>query len=103
MASCSAQTSLVVNSIYRFADATAVGQISDNDETEFGKEIENLVAWCEDNNLALSGSRMRLVSDHRKWGGVEYQSVSMVLEPTWPRAHISRRKYHQQFALDQPH
>eukprot|EP00061_Rhincodon_typus_P016108 g44148.t1 len=46
-------------SVYKFADnATVVGQISNNDESEYRKEIEGLVMWCSDNNLSLNASKI---------------------------------------------
>ena len=54
------------NSLFKFADDTAVGQISNNDETEYRKEIENLVNWCDDNNLSLNINKTK---DFRKRSG----------------------------------
>ena len=43
------------NSIFKFADdTTVVGRISNNDETDYRNEIENLVNWCGKNNLSMS-------------------------------------------------
>ena len=48
------------NSIFKFADdTTAVGRISNNDETEYRNEIENLVNWCGDNNLSLNVNKTK--------------------------------------------
>eukprot|EP00061_Rhincodon_typus_P012348 g38026.t1 len=33
---------------------SAVGQILNNDKLEYRKEVENLVAWCRDNNFSLN-------------------------------------------------
>eukprot|EP00061_Rhincodon_typus_P004823 g23504.t1 len=59
------------NSIYKFADdTTVVGQISDNDITEYRKKIECLAAWCKDNNLSINVSKMKeLIIDFRKQSG----------------------------------
>ena len=56
------------NSIFKFADdTTIVGRISNNDETEYRNEIENLVNWCGDNNLSLNVNKMKeIVIDFRK-------------------------------------
>ena len=46
------------NSIFMFADnTTIVGRISNNDEAEYKKEIENLVNWCNVNNLSLNANK----------------------------------------------
>ena len=48
------------NSIFKFAnDTTVEGRISNNDETEYRNEIENLVNWCGNNNLSLNVNKMR--------------------------------------------
>eukprot|EP00061_Rhincodon_typus_P010874 g35485.t1 len=59
------------NSTYKFADDTIiVGQISNNDETEYRKETECLVAWCKDNHLSLNlNKKKELIIDFRKQGG----------------------------------
>ena len=47
-----------------------MGQISNNDETEYRNEIENLVNWCGDNNLSLNVNKMKeIVIDFRKRKG----------------------------------
>eukprot|EP00061_Rhincodon_typus_P003632 g20560.t1 len=58
------------NSIYKFADNTIIlGQVSNNDETEYRKETECLVSWCTDNNLSLNVSKTKeLIIDFRKRG-----------------------------------
>ena len=44
-----------------------MGQISNNDETEYRNEIENLVNWCGNNNLSLSVNKTKeIVIDFRK-------------------------------------
>lgn len=42
------------NIFIKYADDTIVlGQISNNDETAYREEIQNLAAWCSTNNLTL--------------------------------------------------
>eukprot|EP00061_Rhincodon_typus_P008820 g31767.t1 len=49
---------------------SVVGQISNNDESKYGREIEGLVTWCNENNLSLNISKTReLIIDFRKKGG----------------------------------
>eukprot|EP00061_Rhincodon_typus_P014246 g41158.t1 len=57
------------NSIYKFADdTTIVGQISNNDKTEYREKTECLTARCKDNNLSIDINKMKeLVIDFRKW------------------------------------
>ena len=64
------------NSIFKFADdTTVVGQISNNDETEYWNEIENLVNWCGNNNLSPNVNKTKeIVIDFRKHSG-EYAPV----------------------------
>ena len=59
------------NSIFKFADdTTVVGRISNNDETEYRNEIENLVNWCSNNNLSLNVNKMKeIVIGFRKRKG----------------------------------
>eukprot|EP00061_Rhincodon_typus_P010930 g35572.t1 len=56
---------------YKFADdTTAVGQISNNVESKYRREIEGLVMWCIENNLSLNvGKTKGLIIDLRKKGG----------------------------------
>eukprot|EP00061_Rhincodon_typus_P011102 g35879.t1 len=60
-----------LNSIFKFADnITVVGQISNNDETEYREETECLVVWGKDKNLSLNISKTKkLIIDFRKKGG----------------------------------
>eukprot|EP00061_Rhincodon_typus_P010580 g34971.t1 len=52
-----------------------VGWISNNDESEYGKELENLVTWCNDDNLSLNVSKIKeLIIVFRKKGG-EYTPI----------------------------
>eukprot|EP00061_Rhincodon_typus_P003708 g20771.t1 len=64
------------NTIYKFADDTiAVGQISNNDESKYRREIEGLVMWCNENNLSLNiGKTKELIIDFRK-KGEEYAPI----------------------------
>eukprot|EP00061_Rhincodon_typus_P015370 g43002.t1 len=66
-----ALTSIIMKCFRRFANNTnIVGQITNNDETEYWKEIECLAAWHKDNNLSINVSKMKeLVIDFRKWIG----------------------------------
>ena len=59
------------NSIFKFADdTTIVDRISNNDETEYRNEIENLVNWCGNNNLSLNANKMKeILIDFRKRKG----------------------------------
>eukprot|EP00061_Rhincodon_typus_P005528 g25150.t1 len=65
-----------MNAIYKFADdTTVVGWISNNDESEYRKEIEDSVTWCNENNLSLNVSKTKeLIIDFRKKGG-EHASI----------------------------
>eukprot|EP00061_Rhincodon_typus_P013340 g39656.t1 len=60
-----------MNAIYKFADdTTVVGQISNNNESEYKKKIEGLVRWCNENNLSLNVSKTKdLIINFRKKGG----------------------------------
>ena len=59
------------NSIFKFADdTTVVGRISNNIETEYRNETENLVNWCSDNKLSLNVNKTKeIVIDFRKRSG----------------------------------
>eukprot|EP00061_Rhincodon_typus_P017837 g46721.t1 len=58
------------NSIYKFDNTIVVGRISNNNKTEYRKEIECLAAWCKDNNLSINVSKMKeLVIGFRKRSG----------------------------------
>eukprot|EP00061_Rhincodon_typus_P011555 g36656.t1 len=47
-----------------------VGQISNNNKSIYGREIEGLVTWCNENNLSLKvGKTKELIIDFRKKGG----------------------------------
>ncbi|XP_051882909.1 T cell receptor alpha chain MC.7.G5-like [Pristis pectinata] len=50
------------NFIYTFTDdTTVVGRTANNDETVPVKEMESLVASCQDNNLCLTGRKKKLI------------------------------------------
>ncbi len=54
--------------IIKFADDTVVlGLISNNDETAYLDEVEELTSWCQDNCLSLNVSKTKeLIVDFRK-------------------------------------
>ena len=59
------------NTIGKFADdTTVIGQITDDDDTAYREEVENLTSWCQDNNLHLNISKTKeLIVDYRKQQG----------------------------------
>eukprot|EP00061_Rhincodon_typus_P009863 g33683.t1 len=66
-----------MNAICRFADdTTIVGRIPNNDKSNYRREIEGLVTWCNENNLSLNdGKTKELIIDLRKKGGVIYAPI----------------------------
>ncbi|KAK3542978.1 hypothetical protein QTP70_008516 [Hemibagrus guttatus] len=56
------------NHIIKFADdMTVVGLISKNDESANRQEVQQLTAWCKDNNLSLNVSNTKeMVVDFRR-------------------------------------
>eukprot|EP00061_Rhincodon_typus_P010074 g34084.t1 len=64
-------TKFHTDSIYQFTDDTTIlGQISDNNETEYKKNIECLAVQCKETNLSINVSKTKeLVSDFRKQSG----------------------------------
>jgi hypothetical protein len=54
--------------IIKYADDTAlIGRIHDNDESDYRKEIADLVNWCDQNNLSLNVKKTNeMVFDFRK-------------------------------------
>eukprot|EP00061_Rhincodon_typus_P001863 g15990.t1 len=47
-----------------------MGRISNNDKSNYRREIEGLVTWCNENNLSLNISKTKeLIIDFRKIGG----------------------------------
>lgn len=63
---CSA--SFNTNHILKFADdTTVVGLITDNDESAYREEVEQLIAWCKKHNLALNTKKTKeMVVDFRR-------------------------------------
>eukprot|EP00061_Rhincodon_typus_P012274 g37904.t1 len=59
-----------MNVIYKFTDPTIiVGQITNNDESKYRREIEGMVTWYTVNNLSLNvGKTKELIIDFRKEG-----------------------------------
>eukprot|EP00061_Rhincodon_typus_P006631 g27470.t1 len=59
-----------MNAIDTFADnTTVVGRISNNDESNYRRDIEGLVMWCNENDLSLKvGKTKELIIDFRKKG-----------------------------------
>ena len=47
-------------------DTTAVGLITDNDETAYREEARDVTLWCKDNNLYFN-MQEELIMDYRKW------------------------------------
>eukprot|EP00061_Rhincodon_typus_P001348 g14536.t1 len=60
-----------MNAIYKFTDnTTMVGQVSNDDESKYRREIEDFVTWRNENNLSLNiGKTKELIIDFRKKGG----------------------------------
>uniref|UniRef100_A0A8C7WBW6 Reverse transcriptase domain-containing protein n=1 Tax=Oncorhynchus mykiss TaxID=8022 RepID=A0A8C7WBW6_ONCMY len=56
------------NTIIKFADdTTAVGLITDNDETAYREEVRDLAGWCQNNNLSLNVTKTKeMIVDYRK-------------------------------------
>jgi DNA gyrase inhibitor GyrI len=52
----------------KFADdTTVIGLISDGEESTYRSEVEQLVQWCEDNNLILNTTKTKELNiDYRK-------------------------------------
>eukprot|EP00061_Rhincodon_typus_P011019 g35720.t1 len=65
-----------MNVIYKFTDdTTVVGQIPNNDESKYRREIGGLVTRCNENNLSLNvGKTKEVIIDLRKKGG-EHASI----------------------------
>eukprot|EP00061_Rhincodon_typus_P008022 g30257.t1 len=57
-----------MNAIYKFTDNTnVVGQISNNNESKYRREIEGLVMWFNENNLSLKvGKTKELIIDSER-------------------------------------
>eukprot|EP00061_Rhincodon_typus_P015831 g43734.t1 len=60
-----------MNVIHKFADdTTVVGRISNNNKSNYRREIEGLVMWCNENNLSLNVNKPKqLIINFRKKGG----------------------------------
>lgn len=55
------------NTIIKFADDTTVVGLIQNDDLAYIDEVQKLMVWCADNNLALNPSKTKeLVIDFRK-------------------------------------
>ncbi|KAI4894750.1 hypothetical protein NFI96_033825, partial [Prochilodus magdalenae] len=55
------------NVIFKFADSTILGHITDGDETVYRKEVSTLSEWCYHNNLSLNISKTKeMMVDYRK-------------------------------------
>eukprot|EP00061_Rhincodon_typus_P007169 g28574.t1 len=51
-------------------NATVVGQISNNNESKYRRELKGLVTWRNENNVSLNvGKTKELIIDFRKKGG----------------------------------
>uniref|UniRef100_A0A669F608 Reverse transcriptase domain-containing protein n=1 Tax=Oreochromis niloticus TaxID=8128 RepID=A0A669F608_ORENI len=63
-------SSCASNLIVKFADDTTVlGLISDNDETNYRTEVQQLESWCHDNNLVLNAKKTKeIIVDFRRKG-----------------------------------
>uniref|UniRef100_A0A3P9CV01 Reverse transcriptase domain-containing protein n=1 Tax=Maylandia zebra TaxID=106582 RepID=A0A3P9CV01_9CICH len=63
-------SSCASNLIVKFADDTTVlGLISNNDETNYRTEVQQLESWCHDNNLVLNTKKTKkIIVDFRKRG-----------------------------------
>ena len=56
------------NTIIKFADdTTALGLITDNDQTAYREKVRDLAVWCQDNNLSLNVIKTKeMIVDYRK-------------------------------------
>ena len=56
------------NQVIKFADETTViGLITNDDETSYRREVENLEIWCQENNLALNVDKTKeIIFDYRR-------------------------------------
>ena len=64
-------------SLTKFADDSGLtGQVTDGDETEYRREVDKFVGWCDDNFLGMNVSKTReLIIDFRKKGGVHDEVI----------------------------
>ncbi|KAM3843222.1 nuclear pore complex protein Nup107 [Diretmus argenteus] len=67
------------NHIIKFADdTTVVGLISDNDESAYRKEVEQLTSWCGSHNLFLNVEKTKeMVVDFRKAGKLHHTPLTI--------------------------
>jgi endonuclease/exonuclease/phosphatase (EEP) superfamily protein YafD len=67
------------NSIIKFEDdTTAVGLITNNDETAYREEVKVLGVWCQENNLLLNVSETKeMIVDFTKQKREHPPSTSM--------------------------
>ena len=57
------------NTIFKYADdTTVVGLISGGDETAYRAEVQQLTAWCSNNNLLLNTIKTKVIIDFRRNG-----------------------------------
>ena len=56
------------NQVVKFADdTTVIGLITNDDETAYRREVENLAKWCQENNLALNVAKTKeMIFDYRR-------------------------------------
>uniref|UniRef100_A0A3B3HJX1 Reverse transcriptase domain-containing protein n=1 Tax=Oryzias latipes TaxID=8090 RepID=A0A3B3HJX1_ORYLA len=75
---CSSSSS---NLIVKFADDTTVlGLINDNNETDYRKEVQHLVSWCNNNDLILNITKTKeIIVDFRR-RSKNHQSLSIGTE-----------------------
>lgn len=99
--SCGAKFSL--NPIHKGAnDTTVVGWISNNGETEYSKEIENLVMWCQDNlslnvsnttelviDFSIQGTEVEMVESFKFLAQVSIIYIGPITSTLWSRKHIN--------------
>ena len=59
------------NLVIKFADdTTVIGLITNGDESAYRSEVENLVEWCQANNLTLNVDKTKeMVIRYRQGGG----------------------------------
>lgn len=69
-----------------------MGSITNNDEMEYMKEIENLVSWCQHNDLSVSKMKELLIV-FKKWGSVHAQSTSMAFTGDSSELQVPQHKY----------
>lgn len=67
------------NSIFKFADDTAVvGLVTNNKETAYREEVQSLVSWCSRNNLILNTKKAKeIIIDFRKCKTNKHDSLEI--------------------------